>query len=550
MFDEREEISGLILGERCLSSQAIKDILMKGGYTPFNLTTIHGNLTQEKHAVVVVLAKYFPVRDDGTLVCLVSDLQGNIAQLILNGSARSQLSSRQEGDLLLLVNPSIEVNRSKGYSLRFKIENQLDVMIVGSCKYFSRCIGLRKDGKPCTIPVDTSVSTLCKYHQNSTNLSPAKGDTTPIPKPNSLTPKTSLTPKQSDTNLDTFLCALQQAPKTSHSFQSLSQKSSSFGGFDFLEEEAEKSTGVVSIPPQSKIFNPSNLGTSRKAVSSTRPITSTAQSTNAILQVSSKAPIVRPPRATDLESKWKIRTQGLSDKLKQSESERSLKERNQSLVAIGDGNHSVLLSLSKLQKNSMDTPSQNRKRPRETSQTISQSEIDELLIRQSVNENVAREEWTDSFVSRLKTLEKREELIHKDEEVTSIAIRASHCLTCNRYAESTAGLEICRKNRHQIVIVSTKKYFYECQGCGRRDSVIGSQDSGPVGPSYPCNFCKQINWRLCGKNKSGAVVAGSKLAKSAESRENGLVVAFSSETSRRDRDRIQALHSSLDHTAR
>ena len=480
-----------------------------------------------------------------------------MAQLALCGQTRNQLSSQNEGDLVLLLEPQLSVDLSKGYSLKFQIQNQQDVIVIGSCKYFSRCTGQRKDGKPCTVPVDTSVGLRCKYHQNPTPETP-KQRVLEQPKPvvssaSSESQRTSQTCKP----LDSFLEALQQAPKNALSLQSLSAKtSSSFGGFDLTDDDQEKSNipSRVSIPTPSKIFSRA-LSAPSKPISISPIVANiaTPRTTNSILNASIVASKPLPPPTH--ESRWKIGSQSALESQRQREKEVLKKARDDSLVAMGNSDHSVLLSISSLQNNSNGPANtQSRKRSRgeiaSPSSSISQSEIDDLLNRHSVNEKQAKDEWTDGFVTRLKTLEKREELIHKDEEVTSILVKASHCLTCDRYSENSTGLSLCQQKGHKIVLVSTKKRFFECQGCGRRDFALGGKETATVGPSYPCGFCKQVNWRPCGKNKSGAVVAGSRLTKSAEGRESGLVVSLSSETSRRDRDRITALHSSLDFTAR
>jgi hypothetical protein len=549
---EREEVSGLVLSERRLSAHAMRTLITRGGYECVNLNTVRPDLNF-KRALVIVLAKYFPgVKSDGSVLCLVTDLQGNIAQLVLCGQTKNQLSSQNEGDLVLLLQPELTTDLSKGYTLKFSIQNQQDVIVIGTCKYFSRCTGLRKDGKPCTVPVDSSVALRCKYHQNP-NPEPPKQRVMEELKP-PIPPTLDSQRINQATKLDSFLDALQQAPKNARSLQSLTARtSSSFGGFDLADDEQDKTniSSRVSIPAPSQIFSRS-LSSSSGHVS-TLSNSSTPRTTNSILNASMTAP--RPlPTTPTLESRWKIGSQSALDSQRQRDKEQAKKARTDSLVAMGNSDHSVLLSIASLQNNSQ---SQSKKRsrgdltsPAAAGGQISQSEIDALLNRQSVNEKQAKDEWTDDFVSRLKTLEKREELIHRDEEVTSILVKASHCVACDRYSENPAGLSLCQQKGHNIVLVSTKKRFFECQGCGRRDFVLGGKETGTVGPSHPCGFCKQVNWRSCGKNKSGAVVAGSKLAKSAEGRESGLVVSLSSETSRRDRDRITALHSSLDFTAR
>jgi hypothetical protein len=554
---EREEASGLILSERRLSAPALRNLIARGGYESVTLNTVRPDLNL-KRALVIVLAKYFPgVRSDGSVLCLVTDLQGNIAQLVLCGQTRNQLSPQNEGDLVLLLQPQLAVDLSKGYTLKFTIQNQQDVVVIGTCKYFSRYTGQRKDGKPCTVPVDTSVGLRCKYHQNPTPETP-KQRVLEQPKP-PIPPASESEKTKATTNLDSFLEALQQAPKNTRSLQSLTAKtSSSFGGFDLVDDQ--EALGVpsrVSIPAPSKIFSRSlSSAPGHLPVSPIVP-NSAPRTTNSILNASMPAP--KPLPTPTLESRWKISSQSALESQRQRDREQSKKARTDSLVALGNSDHSVILSISSLQSNSKGGPdSQSRKRSRGEIATpssagggkLSQKEIDDLLNRQSVNEKQAKDEWTDGFVTRLKALEKREELIYKDEEVTSMLVKASHCLTCDRYSENSTGLSLCQQKGHKIALVSTKKRFFECQGCGRRDFVLGGKENTTVGPSHPCGFCKQVKWRPCGKNRSGAIVAGSRLAKSAESRESGLVVSLSSETSRRDRDRITALHSSLDFTAR
>lgn len=566
-IEDIEEITGLVIINRKISSDNLKTILHRGGCTAVTLETVRPDLTFNR-AVAVVVSSPGYVRE-GKNFYSVTDMRGNIAQLYLSNFAKQKLGLNSEGGIVVLLNPVVTIDTSKGYTLKFTVENQQDLIFVGSCKNFSRCNGLRKDGKPCTMPVDLSVDEKCRFHKNSLN------QTQSITRQESAIPPRIIQPKpqpkpQPSFELDTFLSVLQGAPSNSRSLSTIAkEKPSILGGCDFIEEvEGElgptqtsgetliigRRDGGVAVPTQSTIFS-SRLSDVNRSKSSSQlippPLGQSQTSSNSILNASLLTrPLTASTPSNQLEARWKIGSLNVHEKEKERKREILLKSQRDSMIALGNGGqHSILLSLSTLQQN---TNSLMKKRGREsgdvsskTGGVISSQEIESLLNRNSVNEKQAVDEWTDNFIKKLKTIEKKEEQINQNEGINSISIRASHCLNCNRYTDQP--LPLCIKGAHHVVTVYTKKRFFECQQCGRRDHILGP---GTTIPSHRCQFCGQSSWQSCGKNRSGHAVSGSRLDRCAESRERGLVVSLSETTSRKDRDRMTAIHSSLDYTAK
>lgn len=617
--------------ERKLSNEVITSIIKRNNYNLVNFDSLQLELSL-KRAVIVIISSYLYEKQTNSSqnhqnncnncnnLILITDMRGNIAHLYLPNQIFQIIKQQnEEGTILILLQPIITKDITKEYLIKFQINNQQDILIVGKYKNFSRCKSFRKDGKKCNMPIDVSISEYCKYHINApiTSIPPPPPPSHSNSNSNSILNAFNVKSKESkqskeqslssssSSTMDPFLSALLAAPKQTRSLESISKKTPSTSILcDFLDDNNDdnndnndcnsnnnnnnqnetfsqkinficsKKDGSVIVPSQSTVFSKAlntkatSLNQSSKSIQSSLsssslpgsslPSSNSSGTTNSILRASinqqnqQRNLLQRSSlNSNSLEKRWNIGTR---------EQERALKQKNlknDTYISIGNGGeHSVILSMNSLLENSKQVGNK-RNRNGETidnlsssssssnNKMISKNEIDSLLNRQSINEINARDEWTDAFVTRLKTLEKKEEKIINDEEITSIQIRAAHCQNCNKYTEQP--LSLCQKQGHIIHMVSTKKRFIECQGCGRRDYVIGNRINEIT---HNCSFCGQLNWKECGKNRSGFVVSGSKLDKNSDAKERGLITTLSAETSRKDKDTLTALHSSLDLTTK
>ena len=81
------------------------------------------------------------------------------------------------------------------------------------------------------------------------------------------------------------------------------------------------------------------------------------------------------------------------------------------------------------------------------------------------------------------------------ENLTELTVTAMQCADCGTISERP----LARCQGHDVSVVSVKKRFYKCAGCGFRTSVLARRM-----PDWGCERCKTGNWLACsmyGKRK-------------------------------------------------
>jgi hypothetical protein len=98
----------------------------------------------------------------------LSDLDDTSIKLFLFGDAFAEHSKEYEGSLVCLLAPKVSSSEGAhsgggpGFSLSIDKSGQL--FKLGTAADFGLCKGERKDGKPCSMAVNTHVCEYCKYH--------------------------------------------------------------------------------------------------------------------------------------------------------------------------------------------------------------------------------------------------------------------------------------------------------------------------------------------------------------------------------------------------
>ena len=98
----------------------------------------------------------------------LSDLDDTSIKLFLFGDAFAEHSKEHEGSLVCLLAPKVSTSNSAhdgggpGFSL--SVDKGAQLFKLGTAADFGLCKGERKDGRPCSMPVNKSVCEYCKYH--------------------------------------------------------------------------------------------------------------------------------------------------------------------------------------------------------------------------------------------------------------------------------------------------------------------------------------------------------------------------------------------------
>ena len=322
-------------------------------------------------------------------------------------------------------------------------------------------------------------------------------------------------------------------------------------------------TGRVPVPQESSIFSCSNrvaasqatLPPSRRGEQMLTVTRNPLPSTNSLLTKPSTSDFGKSIHIPTAKERW-----GTSNADKRSISGVSANKagllstadhRGDVLQTMGCGGaHSMLLNVTSLHRNAAAAAvaskrplsqdgSGRTKVPRKGVENMATDEkLAELLNRESSHAEEADNEWFDGFQQRMSRLEKQEAKALAEEEIKSVSVRASQCLTCGSLTEY--ALDLCKKQGHSIQMVHALKRFYECRKCGRRDSTLGSK----LVPKHRCPKCHNHDWIACGKNKTGYIVGSRDY-----DTDNRLVVSLSADTTRKEFNRVAAVTSLLDNTA-
>jgi hypothetical protein len=160
-----DTITNLNIINRKLTDQALQLLIKNEDCKPVTLDTVRPDLIFRRAVAVVLSSRGKNERNDGGALYYVTDMQGHVAKLYMSALARSGFGSKSdEGALVILINPVITSESDRGYTLIFTVDKQQDIVLVGNCSTFGRCSGIRRDGKPCSMPVNTSETTRCPHH--------------------------------------------------------------------------------------------------------------------------------------------------------------------------------------------------------------------------------------------------------------------------------------------------------------------------------------------------------------------------------------------------
>lgn len=527
-------------------------------------------------------------RDSGALY-FVTDLRGNTATMELFQDAKQKFRGvssigELEGTVLYLISPKVMSDPQRPDTLLFQMTRQQDMVVVGKCPTFGKCDGTRRDGKDCTMPVDTSEATRCKYHKervdsNLSNISTTVVKPKPVPPaaaPQRREPETATqAPPKSNKDIDILQQALKPVVRTAGSSnQILHKKSSAICPQDENDDDDEFEQGAVPVSNRSSlggtVRNHPTVGTSsviegeRKDGSVAVPKESRvfkvlAESfyTNLEKQNAARATAIELQRTSSMSSAPALpgtsssngllgnRHNGASryhelvaqnNKRKLDQSVQEKINNFSKLKCIGGD----LVDLDKARLNANRTSMKQKAVELKSVEASKKKQLDldieALLNMESSHREEAEDDAFKQQMGRLDNLAKREYMVQKDEKVQSLKVRAYQCVTCSATSESP--LDKCRRSGHVVNIVSVVKRFYECTKCENRESTLG----GSVRlPKHACLRCNEYKWRVCGKRKTGFETS------SRVSASDKLVVSMSEDTRRYDVDRVAGAKSALDY---
>ena len=164
--------TGLFLVNRKISQEALDKLFITEKYKPVTLNDYRLDAVVKQSVGVVIFGrgKSRPSStNESGMILFITDLRGNTGTLeLLNNSKmkfRGIENNKLEGIVVYLLHPHAMIDPQRPDTLLFQIKRQQDIIIVGKCPSFGKCDGTRRDGKKCTMPVDTLDSRRCKYHK-------------------------------------------------------------------------------------------------------------------------------------------------------------------------------------------------------------------------------------------------------------------------------------------------------------------------------------------------------------------------------------------------
>lgn len=485
----------------------------------------------------------------------VSDLRGFVAELVMSGSASNAFGLRSiEGFAIVIINPIVDLNKDKNL-LILRVQAQHQIMLIGKAKYYAVCSGVRKDGKACSLPVDTSHSRFCKFHTKYES----KLDRSSISSPDSVSSLHSSPTAAVPTDnaaLHSKVATKGPTPSTTSSFtgnkQVLPQKSIVANRNVGTSNSLLSNKFSVALKPVEHFEMPNRL--KRQGQHSVSDSDETRGRQGAACS-SSTAPEYKLMGNLLVNISNTIRNGNKTSSLSSTDGPPPTSGTASAPPVKGDGATAVTYLVQQHQQKrsapakqkqaitnqQMDSVLSNAKRARvEASRPVLpvhvpslDAEIAALLQKQSSHESEASDEVFNLCQNRLHGLVKKEERFEATAKIHSVRIRAVFCPTCYRTDEHP--VDLCRTAKHPIQFISTIKRFFECSKCLDRYNVIGNAKT----PDRRCVRCGAFEWRACGPAGSGQGCA------SMQRVEDRLICTVSGETSRKEWDHLKAAASEL-----
>ena len=169
-----DSTTGLILADRKIGETALRKLFHTENCTVVKLSDLRLDKVIKQAVCMVIFGRgrsrpAINARESGILY-FITDLKGNTGSLELFHDAKQKFrgvpsTAELQGTVIFLLNPKVMSDPQRPETLLFKMNRQQDIVVLGKCSTFSLCDGIRKDGKNCTMPVDTSHSTRCKFHK-------------------------------------------------------------------------------------------------------------------------------------------------------------------------------------------------------------------------------------------------------------------------------------------------------------------------------------------------------------------------------------------------
>jgi hypothetical protein len=422
----------------------------------------------------------------------------------------SGLGSFQRGKLIAICNPTARVSEETG-ELVLQISNQQQLYIIGTVKTYSVCAGIKKDGKQCSLLINSSVGKFCQYHSlsksvnhvpnkskvidaaarnasNDRNDSNISSNSNSKLTPNLVSPDSVTSSAAAGDLLDEILgkrgrdsSDKESAVKRQRLLLSESKDVvapvSSIGDDDehvHVERSDVIKHGSVVVPRESILFRQGTV----------TPLLS-KQEKNSILASNMRAIQTPVPSVLQTQSKQNLESK---DKLN-----------NDVIISCGRDllvNKTKLLTNAKNFSISRDTSasSDNKIKSIESKRN---SLIDELLSKKSAHAAEEEQEWFEGYEKRLSKMIWKESKMNESNESKAVSVKAFQCHQCSTILETANPL--CRQKNHLITLITTTKRFFECKKCRRREHTLGTQ----LLPERACGFCGSFDFISTGKFGSG-----------------------------------------------
>lgn len=371
----------------------------------------------------------------------------------------------------------------------FEIHAIKDLIILGKVKYYGLCESLRKNGEPCKIPVDTSLSLTCAYHSRPQHSSSNNSDKTSSILFEDYNLKTKnqvllsklpshVIPIHSASSIGSNNSSLSKAAVTSHNFveflglpsNSVSRKSIS----DNNDGSSVKDQSVFEFAASMRLKKLKDQETSILGVQSTPKSNNAVTNTNSIsVSIPSRQTSKLGSKAVMSSANNMIQTLTQHEIMKDNTRmvggvlvDTQILNKNARILTARHNNND--LKSNTVAHNQKQIESQHLKKKLKLDLDL---EIDELLSRKSKHSSQAESELAEVYDKRIDKLIAREKYEEKVAIIHSIVINGYFCLSCNLASEKVNPL--CQtQHLHQVEGLKLLKRFYECGKCRKRTFVL------------------------------------------------------------------------------
>jgi minichromosome maintenance protein 10 len=530
--DNREQfrcpITGIYIRDRIVSKDMLRDKVEGRRVVSLDYVSAHATeltkLTQVWIVFGVVVEKSVPketAKNDKYVQMKLMRLDGGLDEsgmiLLVFGDAYEQFWKLRLGSVIGLLSPVILPPSEKSNSCALKVDQSARLISIGLSYDLGTCKAMRRDGTPCSMPVNKHMLQYCRFHvsQIKKNLSVNRSmmkDVKQVPK---------------NSNRANGVYHVNGAIVSTYTAD-IKQKASVHSAADEHVLNHLMSSKTIGGRYVQHIRNGGGevLGSTAKSAS---PATKMAPITDlrAFISNAGKPKSVELSIDSDDDILIRSRVKALQhvhnkqikyekpnpNKPKPLPVTKEQIERRKAIMqekkTLGQQSMQLVQTFDDCVRAEEDRDAGSKLRAKEFGVDLDSADVKKVLGADSSAVGLTEEEL---FAFR-QTCDRQAQLEYiktAESQRHSMTVDAFYCTACS--TTRTILREQCKKDGHRVERRRVQKYFWQCGGCKCRAETLGSSRA----PTFDCRKCRRNEWGLAGLGRAQTVLPEKVLARGIE----------------------------------